>query len=126
MKIKQIVFTVLISGITSLGVMYGYDHFNEKPAAIQDGVKIPTNYAGMFDSNNNVPGNLVDFEQPAKAALPAVVHITTVIGKAEVSNNLPRRSNPFQGLVPDDFFDDFLAAVAVRCVLSRSGHQARE
>jgi len=107
MKIKQIVFTVLISGITSLGVMYGYNHFNAKPVAIQDGVKIPTNYAGMFDSNNNVPGNLVDFEQPAKAALPAVVHITTVIGKAEVSNNLPRRSNPFQGLVPDDFFDDF-------------------
>ncbi|OJY90442.1 MAG: serine protease [Sphingobacteriales bacterium 44-15] len=107
MKIKQIVFTVLISGITSLGVMYGYNHFNAKPAAIQDGVKIPTNYAGMFDSNNNVPGNLVDFEQPAKAALPAVVHITTVIGKEEVSNNLPRRSNPFQGLVPDDFFDDF-------------------
>ncbi|MFT3702524.1 MAG: trypsin-like peptidase domain-containing protein [Agriterribacter sp.] len=109
MKIKQILFTVLISGATSLGVMYGYNHFNSKPVAIQDGVKIPANYTGMFDSNNNNnnPGGLVDFEQPAKAALPAVVHITTLIGKEQVSNNLPRRSNPFQGLVPDDFFDDF-------------------
>ncbi len=107
MKIKQVLFTVLISGITSFGVMYGYNHFNSKPVAIQDGVKIPANYTGMFDSNNNVPGGPVDFEQPAKAALPAVVHITTLIGKEQVSNNLPRRSNPFQGLVPDDFFDDF-------------------
>jgi len=107
MKIKQIVFTVLISGLTALGVMFGYNYFNPKAVAIQDGVKIPANYTGLFDSNNNVPGGPLDFVQPAKAALPAVVHITTVIGKEEVSNNLPRRSNPFQGLVPDDFFDDF-------------------
>ncbi|MFT3747866.1 MAG: trypsin-like peptidase domain-containing protein [Agriterribacter sp.] len=107
MKIRQVVFTILISGLTSLGVMYGYNHFNSKPVAIQDGIKVPANYAGMFDSNNNVPGDLVDFVQPAKAALPTVVHITTVIGREQASNNLPRRSNPFQGLVPDDFFDDF-------------------
>ncbi|MFT3946051.1 MAG: trypsin-like peptidase domain-containing protein [Agriterribacter sp.] len=107
MKIKQVVFTMLISGLTALGVLYGYNHFNAKPVAIQDGIKVPSNYAGLFDSNNNAPGEIADFVQPAKAALPAVVHITTVIGREEASNNLPRRSNPFQGLVPDDFFDDF-------------------
>lgn len=107
MKIKQVVFTVLISGLTSLGVMYGYNHLNPKPVAIQDGTKTPSNYVGLFDSNSNAPGEAFDFVQPSKAALPGVVHITTVIGREQASNNLPRRSNPFQGLVPDDFFDDF-------------------
>ena len=105
MKLKQIVFTVLISAATAVGVIYAYNTFVTKPVAIQDGVKIPANYAGLFNGNN-IPGP-VDFEQPSKIAVPAVVHITTVIGKAEASNNLPRKSNPFGGLVPDDFFDDF-------------------
>lgn len=105
MKIKQIVFTVLLSAATTLGVMYAYNSYTQKPVAVQDGVKIPANYAGLFNGDN-IPGP-VDFEQPAKVAVPAIVHITTVIGKAEASNNLPRKSNPFQGLVPDDFFDDF-------------------
>src|SRR5690606_15372873 len=105
MKLKQIVFTMLISAATALGAMYAYNAFVTKPVAIQDGVKIPANYAGLFDGNN-IPGP-VDFEQPSKIAVPAVVHITTVIGKSEASNNLPRKSNPFRGLVPDDFFDDF-------------------
>ncbi|MBX3253537.1 MAG: trypsin-like peptidase domain-containing protein [Chitinophagaceae bacterium] len=105
MKIKQVVFTVVISALTAFGVMYAYNSYVQKPVAVQDGVKIPANYAGLFDGNN-IPGP-VDFEQPAKTAVPAVVHITTIIGKEQVSNNLPRRSNPFRGLVPDDFFDDF-------------------
>lgn len=105
MKLKQVVFTVLISAATAFGVMYAYNTYIKKPVAIQEGVKIPANYAGLFNGDN-IPGP-VDFEQPSKIAVPAVVHITTVIGKAEASNNLPRRSNPFRGLVPDDFFDDF-------------------
>lgn len=104
MKIKQIAFTVLISAATTLGVMYAYNSSVKHPVAIQDGVKVPVNYT-RFDSNN-APGP-VDFEQPSKIAVPAVVHINTVIGKEQASNNLPRKSNPFQGLVPDDFFDDF-------------------
>lgn len=107
MKLKQIVATVLISALTATGVMYAYNHFFNKrqTVVLQDGVKIPANYAGLFNGNN-IPGP-VDFEQPAGIALPTVVHITTVIGKEQASNNLPRRTNPFRGLVPDDFFDDF-------------------
>lgn len=105
MKLKQVLFTVLISAATAFGVMYAYNTYIKNPVAIQEGVKIPANYAGLFNGDN-IPGP-VDFEQPSKIAVPAVVHITTVIGKAEASNNLPRRSNPFRGLVPDDFFDDF-------------------
>ncbi|HRP31463.1 MAG TPA: trypsin-like peptidase domain-containing protein [Agriterribacter sp.] len=105
MKLKQIVLTVLISAATAFGVMFAYNNYVRKPVAVQEGVKIPANYAGLFNGDN-IPGP-VDFEQPSKIAVPAVVHITTVIGKAEASNNLPRRSNPFRGLVPDDFFDDF-------------------
>lgn len=107
MKLKQIFFTVVISAVTAFGVMYGYNHFYyRQPVAIQGDLKIPANYAGLFEGKDSPP--TVDFEQPAATAVPAVVHITTVIGgKEQASNNLPRRSNPFQGLVPDDFFDDF-------------------
>lgn len=105
MKLKQIVFTVLISAATAAGVMFAYNTYFKQPLAIQDGIEMPANYAGLFNGSN-IPGP-VDFEQPSKIAVPAVVHITTVIGKAEASNNLPRKSNPFRGLVPDDFFDDF-------------------
>lgn len=105
MNVKQVVITVLISAATAFGVMYAYNSYVKKPTAVQNNVNIPANYAGLFNGDN-IPGP-VDFEQPAKVAVPAVVHITTVIGQAEASNNLPRRSNPFRGLVPDDFFDDF-------------------
>ena len=60
MKLKQIVFTVLISAATAVGVIYAYNNFVTKPMAIQDGVKIPANYAGLFNGNN-IPGP-VDFE----------------------------------------------------------------
>lgn len=105
MKLKQVVITVLISAVTAFGVIYAYNSYVQKPTAIQNKVNIPANYTGLFNGDN-IPGP-VDFEQPSKIAVPAVVHITTVIGQAEASNNLPRRSNPFRGLVPDDFFDDF-------------------
>ncbi|MBX3241496.1 MAG: trypsin-like peptidase domain-containing protein [Chitinophagaceae bacterium] len=120
MKFKQVLFTIVISAVTAVGAMYGYNtYFGAKTVTIQqDGVKIPVNYAGLFDGNN-LPGP-VDFEQPAKIAVPAVVHITTVIGKSQASNNLPRRSNPFQGLVPDDFFDDFFGGPQMRSVPQRA------
>ena len=121
MKLKHVVLTVLISAVTAFGVMVTYNHFDPKSIALQDGTKIPANYAGLFDSNNNNNGPApVDFEQPAKTAIPAVVHITTVIGKEQASNNLPKKKNPFEGLLPDDFFDDFFGGPQMRSIPQRA------
>jgi hypothetical protein len=108
MKLKQVLSVMLISGLTTVAVMYGYNKFNPRPITIQSAnAQVPSNYVGLFDSNNNIPGQAVDFQAAALSTTPSVVHITTVIGKNQASNNLPRRSNPFADLFGDDFFKDF-------------------
>jgi Do/DeqQ family serine protease len=108
MKLNQVLSVVLISGITSAAVLFGYHKMTQKPASIQSmNGQVPSNYAGLFDSNSNTPGQAVDFQDASKSAIPTVVHITTVIGKNQASNNLPRRSNPFADLFGEDFFRDF-------------------
>jgi S1-C subfamily serine protease len=79
----------------------------------------PANYVGLFDSNNNLPGTQpIDFQAAAASSVPAVVHITTVIGKSSASNNLPRR-NPFSDLFGDDF-DDFFGGPQIRNIPQRA------
>jgi len=108
MKFKQVLSVMLISGLTTIAVLYGYNKFNQRPLSIQSAnAQVPSNYVGLFDSNNNIPGQAVDFQAAAQSTTPSVVHITTVIGKSQASNNLPRRSNPFADLFGDDFFKDF-------------------
>jgi Do/DeqQ family serine protease len=107
MKLKQVLLVMLISGFTTGAVLYGYHQYNKRNIAVQpSNVQVPGNYAGLFDSNS-MPGQLVDFQQAAQSTTPAVVHITTVIGKNQASNNLPRRSNPFAEIFGDDFFREF-------------------
>lgn len=120
MKLKQILATVVISAVTSFGVLVAYNHFAPKPVVVHDGkITLPANYAGLFEGKDAPP--TVDFEQPAATAVPAVVHITTVIGgREQASNNLPRRSNPFQGLIPDDFYDDFFGGPRQRSMPQRA------
>lgn len=110
MKWKQILFTVTISAVTSLAVIWGYSSYVEKNnrfAGQQAGV-IPPNYkyAGLLDGNNT-PSNALDFTIPAEAATPAVVHIKTKTNAKQVNNNLPRRQqgNPFSDLFDDDMFN---------------------
>ncbi|MDX2045280.1 MAG: trypsin-like peptidase domain-containing protein [Chitinophagaceae bacterium] len=122
MKLKQILAVVLISAATTLTVLFAYNKFSKQPIAIQtENGKLPANYAGLFDSNNNIPpGQPVDFQDAAKSASPAVVHINTVIGKSEASNNLPRRKSPFSDLFGDDFFDDFFNGPQIRSMPQRA------
>ncbi|MGL6269505.1 MAG: serine protease, partial [Chitinophagaceae bacterium] len=108
MKFKQVLFVVLISGLTTIAVLYGYNNLNKQPLTIQaTNAQVPSNYVGLFDSNNNIPGQAVDFQDAALLTTPSVVHITTVIGKSQASNNLPRRSNPFADIFGDEFLKDF-------------------
>ncbi len=108
MKLKQVLLVMLISGLTTGAILYGYGRFNGSSVVMQPAnIQTPSNYAGLFDSNNQAPGALVDFQQAAQSTTPAVVHITTVIGREQASNNLPRRSNPFADIFGDDFFKEF-------------------
>ena len=111
MKWKQIFFTVAISAITTLGVIWGYGIYVEKNntyAGQQNGV-IPANYkyAGLLDGTTAAPGGAIDFTAPAEAASPTVVHIKTKTNARQVNNNLPKRqqANPFSDMFDEDMLN---------------------
>jgi Do/DeqQ family serine protease len=122
MNIKQTLTVVLISAVTSTAAMFAYDSFVRKPAGIQlSNGKLPASYAGFYDSNMNVPGQPVDFQPASQAAVPAVVHITTVIGENQASNNLPKtRKSPFSDFFGDDFLEDFFGGPETRSFPQRA------
>lgn len=111
MKTKNVLFTVLISAVTTLGVIFGYNkyqHNNNNPNF--QSTNIPSNYkyAGFFDGNGNPTPGPADFTQAAEAAIPTVVHIKTTTNPRQVSNNLPNQKNPFSDLFgDDDLFNQF-------------------
>lgn len=108
MKLKQILSTVAISAVTTLGVVWGYGKFikNDNYYGGQQTGALPSNYkyAGFSDSNGTPPAGTIDFTAASATSIPAVVHIKTKTNAKQVTNNLPKtqqRQNPFS-----DFFDD--------------------
>jgi Do/DeqQ family serine protease len=122
MNIKQTFTVVLISATTSAVAMFGYDSFIRKPGPIQESIgKLPASYAGFFDSNTNIPGQPVDFQPASQTAVPSVVHITTVIGSSQASNNLPKnKKNPFGEIFGEDFMEDFFNGPQMRSMPQRA------
>ncbi len=113
MKLKQVFFTVAISAVTALAVIWGYGKIvkNNNSYAGQEAGVTPSNYkyAGLFDGSTP-PAGAVDFTVPSAAAIPAVVHIKTKTNAKQVNNNLPRSqrpANPFSDLLDDDMFNQF-------------------
>jgi serine protease Do len=112
MKLKQVFFTVAISAVTALAVIWGYGKLvkNNNSYAGQEAGVTPSNYkyAGLFDGGTP-PNGAVDFTVPSAAAIPAVVHIKTKTNAKQVNNNLPRTrpANPFSDLLDDDMFNQF-------------------
>jgi serine protease Do len=110
MKWKQILFTVALSAVTTLAVIWGYSRYNgtNNNYAGQQAGTVPANYkyAGLTEGNT-LPGNTLDFTTPAEAATPAVVHIKTKTNAKQVNNNLPRvrPNNPFSDFFDDDMFN---------------------
>ncbi len=103
MKTKNVLLTVMISALTTFGMIWGYGKFFRQDNSYggQQPGEFPANYryAGLYDGTN--PPNNVDFTAASSASIPAVVHIKTKTN-AKASNGLPRvRQNPFS-----DFFDD--------------------
>ena len=107
MKIKQVLFTVVVSSVTALAVIWGYSKFfkqNNSYAGQEAGV-VPSNYkyAGLLDGNTP-PTGAIDFTVPAAVATPAVVHIKTKTNAKQVNNNLPKtqQRNPLTDFFGDD------------------------
>lgn len=107
MKTKNIFFTVLISAVTTLAVIFGYNTYehNGNNPNFQSAIPANYKYAGFLDSGNSPTGGPVDFTQAAAAAIPAVVHIKTLTNAKTVNNNLPQRQNPFSDLFGDDLLN---------------------
>lgn len=109
MKFKQIFFTVAISAVTTLGIIFAYSSYAKKDIyGGQMAGTMPANYkyAGFTDNGNTPPG-AIDFTQPAAEATPTVVHIKTKTNAKQISNNLPRSQskNPFSDFFGDDSND---------------------
>jgi len=115
MKLKTILAVVGISATTAILSVWGYSSIiQSRYAGMQDPGKLPVNYAGFFGKAGS--GEPVDFTQAANSATPAVVHIKTRTKAKQVSNNLPKRSNPFGDLFGDgggDLFGDLFGGPRV-------------
>lgn len=107
MKTKNVLFTVLISAVTTLAVIFGYNEYahNGNNPNFQSALPANYKYAGFLDSGNSPSGAPVDFTQAAAAAIPTVVHIKTLTNAKAVNNNLPQRQNPFSDLFGDDLLN---------------------
>src|SRR5215470_5247564 len=107
MKFKQVLFTVAMSAVTAIAVMWGYSTYvrkNNSYAGQEAGV-VPSNYKYAGFTDGQTPsGGAPDFTAPAAAATPTVVHIKTTTAAKQVNNNLPRnrQKNPFSDIFGDD------------------------
>lgn len=105
MKAKYVLFTVLISALTTLAVIMGYNAIQHNGNPNFSSSNPPSNYrfAGLLDANGKSLAAPTDFTQASQAAIPTVVHIKTKINPKKVNNNLPQQRNPFSDLFGDDF-----------------------
>ena len=109
MKLKNVLGTIAISAVTSLGIIWGYGSYfknSNNYAGQQPGI-IPSNYKYAGFNQSNTPPGAVDFTQPSEVAIPTVVHIKTKTNAKQVTNNLPKmqRQNPFSDFFDDDMFN---------------------
>ncbi|MGV3529363.1 MAG: trypsin-like peptidase domain-containing protein [Flavisolibacter sp.] len=103
MKLKQLLLIIAVSAVSAVGSVAIYNKItNNNGSLIGSSAKgLPANYAGFFDGKSVSPSDAPDLTKAAGTAVPAVVHIKTVIPAKKVSNDLPRRRSIF-----DDFFGD--------------------
>jgi serine protease Do len=110
MNIRNVLTTVGISALTTVGVLFTTHKFDSHNPNFQDASSIPANYKFAKFSDNGSPSvaGPADFTAPAAAAIPTVVHIKTKTNPKQVSNGLPRQKNPFSDLFgDDDLFNQF-------------------
>jgi serine protease Do len=110
MKLKHILFTALISAVTSAALVIGLGNYFKgiNSYAGQESSVLPSNYKLAGFTEGGAPNGAVpDFVQPAEVATPTVVHIKTKTNAKQINNNLPRvrPNNPFGDLLDEDMFN---------------------
>lgn len=97
MKVKTLLFVVLLSASTSFASLWFYGSVMHRSYPLADEpVKLPVNYARYIDGTPKT--GPADFTVASSVSTPAVVHIKTRIREKQVTNRLPRKTNPFSDL----------------------------
>ncbi|TAE14455.1 MAG: Do family serine endopeptidase [Bacteroidetes bacterium] len=116
MNTKSVLAIIGISAATSVVSVFAYSKLTEPSfVGTQVNGKLPVNYAGFFDKQNGAPVT-ADFTAAATTATPAVVHIKTRTKAKQVTNNIPRRNNPFSDMFGDDIFGDFFGGPRMQVI----------
>ncbi|RAJ05233.1 Do/DeqQ family serine protease [Chitinophaga skermanii] len=96
MRFKQVMTTILISGVTAFASVFVYSKYMapRTPGVYQNGSDaIPVNYTSYIPNAMNGDSNnaTFDFTYASKVAVPGVVHIKTLTNARKVSNNLQQQ-----------------------------------
>ena len=105
MTVKQSFATVMIAAATSIGSLWGYNHYQQNHlSALDNSDKTSLFKNASYAAATEDP--VVDFEKAATKAVPSVVHIKTLT-KAKAANMPDLQDSPFKDFFGDGFSDLF-------------------
>ncbi len=107
MTFKKSVAVVLVSAATSVASILGYSTYQQHQELISGVISGNSIFKNAAYSENAASGSLVDFEQAATKAVPAVVHIKTLIKAKQVAGDPRQQDDPFKDFFGDGFGDLF-------------------
>ncbi len=107
MTFKQSIATVMLVAATSVGSIWGYDHYQQGKEITDAGPVSNSLFktASYAEGAATDPG--VDFEKAASRAVPAVVHIRTTVKAKQVAQAPGMQNHPFRDFFGDGFEDMF-------------------
>jgi Do/DeqQ family serine protease len=106
MTAKQSFATIAIAASTTLGTIWGYNHYLQNQPSALDTPSTASLFKDASFTGTKAGDLAVDFEKAATRAVPAVVHIKTLT-KAKAANMPDMQQNPFRDFFGDDFGDMF-------------------
>lgn len=107
MTFKQTLAVVLVSTTTSVASIFGYNKLQQQQDVAATTTSPSTLFKNTGFNENSVGGPVVDFEQAATKAVPAVVHIKTLTKAKQVAGDPRLQDNPFKDFFGDSFGDMF-------------------
>lgn len=106
MTVKQSFATVVLAAATSLGSLWGYNHYQQAHLSALDTPETASIFRKANYTGTAAPDPTVDFEKAATKAVPSVVHIKTLT-KARQASMPDLQNSPFRDFFGDDFDDLF-------------------
>ena len=106
MTVKQSFATIAIAALTTVGTLWGYNHYQQNHLSALDSPGSVSLFRDASYTGTATGDPSVDFEKAATRAVPAVVHIKTLT-KAKAASVPDMQLNPFKDFFGDDFGDMF-------------------